>query len=376
MRLLISRTALLASSLLGAGCSLVYGSELDARQCKVDDDCQAAATSLETPLVCRRNACQAPTCDENTACPSGSMCADGVCIAEHPDAGSDAGPEPVACTLDTDCNVEEHELCGLDGFCYVKWGCLDDDADWPAAPASLDFQIQLQDISAPNLMLSTPVTVSACTSSDPTCSRPIIANKDVMISPEKVLTVPFSGLTSSGFLGTIRVESTVTDTGLLPSYIHFSAENPLVASYKAPRPMQLIPTSRFQNLALFTGITASPDSAGLFMHIFDCGGRPASEVALSIKNVPDTVKIVPLQGAANLVLGSNKTTADGTLIVINLPPNRVQVFTLVDETTGRLITDTLNFIPRGPAVNLFMYYPRQSTVERWTMQAQRLGGIQ
>jgi len=304
------------------------------------------------------------------------MCADGLCIAEHSDAGSDAGPQPVACTLDTDCNVAEHELCGLDGFCYVKWGCLDEDADWPAAPASFDFQMQLQDINGPDPSLVGEVLVSVCTAGDPTCSRPILVNKDVMISADKLLTVPFSGLTSGGFRGTIRVESAVPGSGILPSYVHFTAENPLVGAFKAPRPLQLVPQSRFANLAAFTGITASVDAAGAFVHIFDCGGRPASDVSLTASNAPGSV-VIPLQGERGLVLGSNKTTADGTLILVNLPPNLIQVFTLRDEEKGRLISDTFNIIARGPAVNFIMYYPRQSTVEHWAAQAQRtVSGVQ
>jgi hypothetical protein len=110
----------------------------------------------------------------------------------------------------------------------------------------------------------------------------------------------------------------------------------------------------------------------VFAYIFDCGGRPAANVSLAPSNAPDA-KVIPLQGESGLLVGSTKTTSDGTMIVVNLPPNRVQVFTLRDEDTGRVITDTLNFIPRGPAVNLIMYHPRHTSVKQWTAQAQRLG---
>jgi hypothetical protein len=368
MGALVRRSVLSISTLLGGGCSIVYGDELDTKQCKIDADCEAAAMRLETPLVCRQNACQAPTCHDSAECPRDAICTDGLCIAD-PGAGSaDAGPQPVVCTQDSECNGEQEERCGLDGFCYVKWGCLDDDPDWPSAPSSLDLQIQLQDINGPDPSLVGPVLVSACGAADPTCSRPIVVNNDVTISTDKLVTVPFSGLTSSGFRGAIRVESAVPGSGILPGYLHFTAENPVVAPFKAPRPLQLVPMSRLQNLALFTGITAAADAAGMFLYVFDCGGRPASEVSMTFSNAPGA-QIIPLQGERELVLGSNKTTADGTLIVVNLPPNLVQVLTLRDEATGRVISDTFNLIPRGPAVNFVTYYPRQSTVAHWTAQA-------
>jgi hypothetical protein len=157
---------------------------------------------------------------------------------------------------------------------------------------------------------------------------------------------------------------TTPSTAILPSYLHFTRENPLVGAFKAPRPMQLIAQSRIQNLALFTGVTASSDAAGLFAYIFDCGGRPAAEVSMAPSNAPNA-KVIPLQGESGPLVGSTKTTPDGTMIVVNLPPNMLQVFTLRDETTGRVITDTLNFIPRGPGVNFVTYYPRHSAAKHW-----------
>lgn len=378
MRALCQRSALLVSALFVTSCSIVYGDELDDKQCKVDADCEAAASRLHTPLVCRQNACQAPTCSESSECPSGSLCSEGLCIADtsgpDSDAGSDAAPEPVSCVHDTDCDSEKQQLCGLDGFCYTKWACLDQDPDWPSPPASLSFQVQLLDSTQPPAMNSA-LSVSACTSGDPGCNRPIVTNKDVTISTEKLLTVPFTGLPSSGFLGAVRIESTMQGSGMLPSYIHFTAENPLVNSLNSPRPLQLIAQSRLSGLGLYTGITANPEAAGVFFHIFDCGGRPASEVSLKASNPGDSV-VIPLQGETGLVLNSNKTTATGTLIMINLPPSMAQVFTLRDEETGRLLTDTFNFIPRGAAVNAVTYYPRYSTLQRWASQAQHDGGVQ
>jgi len=346
-----------------AGCSFIYADEIDRKQCKRDQDCEAAAGRLDTPLVCRQNACQAPECEGDGDCPAGSACQSNLCIGVGSD---DSGvPGPVACEGDTDCDAEKFELCGLDGFCYEKWGCLDEEPDWPDAPSKLEYRVELLGTTAdPEAIPEYEVT--ACTLRDPSCSDLVVKAGAASVDDKNLLTVPFSGLDAKGFRGVINLVpqgQEEVQNPILPAYVQFTAETPLVATFTGLAPISAFSAADRTLLGAVAGVTVEPDEAGVLLRVLDCGGRYAAGVSMKAPAAPQGT-FIPLQAEAGLVLGSNETTEDGTAILTKLPGDRSLVFTLRDEPQDRVITDTLNFITHGGAVDLVTYYPRFSTLTK------------
>jgi hypothetical protein len=78
----------------------------------------------------------------------------------------------------------------------------------------------------------------------------------------------------------------------------------------------------------------------------------------------------PLAGGGP-VLGSSETTVEGAGTVVNLPPDKQQVFTLRDEGQQLVVTSTISFFIHGAAMNHFTYYPRNSAMQKWVTEAKR-----
>lgn len=358
-----------------AGCSFIYGDDLDKEQCERDADC---ASDAGVALVCRMNACQAPLCAGNDDCPSGFSCEATMCMPNAADAGV-----RTACTQDVDCG--EGSRCGFDGFCYEKWGCLASNRDWPIAAQSFSYQVPIRRITDLEVPSAVPeMSIIACNTIDPTCTRPAVRKEDVTVSEDKVVTVPFSGIGASGFTGFIRfdpiarsVDGGVADAGTdevlaLPGVLHFTAETPLVGNTRAQSRLLTIDPSTFGALAIIADVQLDLTAATIAVRIHDCGGRTAAGVSMIPTGVT-TATFVPIQNESTPVVGGTRTTSDGSAIIINVPPDRNQTFVLRDEDTGRVIAQDIAFVARGAAINYLFYYPRYRALDQWNREAKRRG---
>lgn len=364
-----------ATLALSAGCSFIYGDDLDKKQCERDADCGSDAG---VALVCRMNACQAPLCAGNDDCPSGFSCVATMCMPGEGDAGT-----RTACTQDVDCG--EGNRCGFDGFCYEKWGCLASNRDWPTAAQSFSYQVPVRRITDLEVPSAVPeLAIIACNAIDPDCRRPAVPKGDVIVSEDKVVTVPFTGIGASGFTGLIRFDPVTpgSDAGIadagasevlpLPAVLHFTAETPLVGNTRAQSRLLTIDPSTFSALALIADVQLDLTAATIAVRIHDCGGRTAAGVSMFPTGVA-TATFVPIQNESTPVVGGTRTTIDGSAIIINVPPDRNQTFVLRDEDTGRVITQEIAFVARGAAINYLFYYPRYRALDQWNREAARRG---
>jgi hypothetical protein len=372
----------LALLALATGCSFLYGDDIDHRQCTTQADCDAVA--IGSPLVCRMNTCQLASCLSSAQCPEGSECVASTCTTRAP---PDSGMSKTACTQDSDCGTGNR--CGFDNFCYEKWGCLDDDRDWPKSSPSFSYRIAVRKIT--DLEFREPASfpeldVVACAAIDPACNTPVVRRGDVQLSDDKTVSVPFTGIGNSGFNGFIRfapvaltLDGGVAQDGgtaqpFLPTYLHFSADNPLVASTVAQSRLLTIDETTFGFLATVAEVKLDLTQATIALRIHDCGGRTAPGVSMVARGVTSAT-FVPIQNESVPIVGGTKTAFDGSAIIINVPP-RNHTFVLHDEDVGRTIADQVAFLAVGNAVNYFFYYPRFKALEAWNQQARAQGLLQ
>jgi len=351
-------------SLLSA-CTLLYEDDAKKQQCKSDADC-GRLLGKNNLLTCRSNVC---------------VFADGVTSLDGDagkddgkvDASVDSGVKPrVPCKNAKDCG--EGERCGFDGFCYEKWGCLDDDADWlDNVKQDFSYTATIRSLQSPDdASLLGKLSASACSAADPTCQRPKVDEKAVTVTEDKVLTLPFTGVGSSGFVGFIKMVAEQPDQGadagtearaVLPGYFHFTAENPLVNDVVTQDRSLLIDTGTYGLLATVAGIGSDEGSGTIVFLIYDCGGQSAADISVTPSGVSDFT-FLPIQGETSPVTGGTATTEDGVGIVINVPPGS-QSFVIKDETQNRIVSDTISFNVRPEAINYVQYYPRYSGLKAW-----------
>lgn len=365
-----SRGATLAL-LLGwsAGCTLVYSSELDKRQCESHSDCEATAAQLGTPLVCREHACQAPVCNQTEDCPTGSVCDDKLCVA----GGGNSEPEPVACEQDSDCGSEE-QRCGYDGFCYAKWGCLDEDPTWPDSIPEMTYITNIRRAEAPaNIAAVGSASIDVCFVADITCMAPAVGLSDISVDENNKVTTSFTHTSlSKGFHGYVRINAASTTFGpALPFHKHFTSETPLVADFVDPTPLNLVGVQTLSVLGAVYGIEMEPGTAIMQFYVADCGGRPAGGVAITSPTAPQATFMA--FGEGGVVEGATATTAEGNGSLVNIPPQRSQRFVLHDEALDLTITDTFSLALYGDAINNTVYYPRFSAMQKWMAEASRRG---
>jgi hypothetical protein len=333
-----------AASLLGS-CTVMYGDDADARQCKAQADCDQIGATLGVALVC----------------------SDGVCEAS--DAGAQVGPR--ACKADNECGT--NNLCGFDGYCYAKWGCLDEPRDFSPADVNPEFRASIrrfEDIS--DLSLVGTLDTTACLSTDPSCTKPVVASGAAQLSADKTLTVPFRGIAQTGFIGRMQVKQvTKTDAGVvddpnvLPAYYHFTSENPLVTSITSQTELMMVGPFIFPVLSAQYGINADPNLATVVLQVHDCGGRKAADVSLTPLGGASGSVFVAVTGKATPILGLSTTTEDGAALLLNVQSGGNLLFALRDEKQGRVLSDAITFLAYGRALNYFVYYPRRSALERW-----------
>jgi hypothetical protein len=360
-----SRGAALSALLLTAlsGCSLVHG-DLEKAQCKTAADCASASSA--TSYSCVQGICQI---DETMVIPDG-------------------GTPAVPCSQDMQCG--DKQLCGFDGFCYEKWGCLQSDRDWPTPGAAFRYRQPVRRFeSIADLSLVGDLTAVACAVTDPNCSRPVVRAEDITLSPDKVLDVPFAGVMGAGFVGFIKVvPKTIsqTDAGTgadagggagpgpsvaLPTYLHITADNPLVADFTSQHNLLTVAPEALELLKMFAAIDFDVSVSGMVVFkVYDCGGRAAAGVSVTPVGVPNFT-FVPIQAESTPVIGGIKTGSDGAGALIGPPPDRNQIFLLRDEDQQIVINDAVTFIVRGAANNFYYYYPRYRAVQKWLAQLQR-----
>jgi hypothetical protein len=363
---LISRLATMIAGATIAGCSLVYGGDIDARQCTSSADCEAAAATLGDPLVCLASICQRQTCTTNAECPAQTVCSNTVCVK------GDAGPMQRACTQDSECGAGER--CGYDKLCYDKWGCLDTERDW-TPNASATFRSAVGDFIT-GAVATGNVTVRACRVNDPDCSRPVVEVEQVPVeAATKAFTVTFSALTSLGFIGMVNVTASGTDglgAPFLPGYVHFTQETPLVSDLKPQTDVLLIGSSSIATLAASWAYPIDPQKVILVLQAHDCGGRRAPGVSLAPLDAVADYLYVPIAGKMVPMPGETKTADDGAALAFNLP-GKSQVFIIRDEDLSRVLTDKISVTLRAPGINYLAYYPRRSAVEKYMAYAKSQG---
>jgi len=335
---------LLACSLTAlASCTLMYGDDFDKKQCKSNKDC--------------------PTLPEGSVAYS---CLSNVCVLNEVDAA--VGAARVACKNAKDC--ETGERCGFDGFCYEKWGCLEDDPDWlDNVKQDFTYESEVRSLQSPDdASLLGTISAMACSAADPKCERPKVPESASKVSADKVLTVPFKGVGSSGFVGVIKMVAELPKDAdgevraVLPGYFHFTGENPLVTDVITQDRALLIDEGTYGNLSGLSSVGADPNAGTVVFLMYDCGGQSAADISITPSGV-ENFAFVPIQGETTPVISGTATTDDGVAILVNIPPGS-QVFTLKDTKLG-LVSDTFSFNVRGSAINYVQYYPRYSGLKAW-----------
>lgn len=368
----------LLASVLG-GCSLVYGSDLDAKQCTKQEDCDSASASVGTPLVCEANVCRQPSCASSVDCPTGTLCVSALCVS--PDAGTPALP----CNQDSDCAGTQ--LCGYDKLCYEKWACLDNDRDW-TANTSGTYRAYVR-----NFGTSTPVTGTvtgkACAPSDSDCKTPVVPAATVDPA-QQLVSVLFSTLPRDGFTGTVNID---VDAGVVPpppdggyssayypGVVQFTSQNPMVSDLSPQTDILLTSPSLVSAIAKpwFDAkripYPVDPVAALTVLQVHDCGGRKAAGMKLTPRATPETATwlFVPIESKTSPNPDLTKTTEDGAALLFNLPGGPV-TFTLTDEDQNKVINDRIAMTLKAPAINYFAYYPRRAAVEKWMTYAKSQG---
>ncbi len=351
--------ALGALTLFTAGCTLMYASDADKKQCKVDSDCNELAGEAGD-FECKTSICVSI---ENV---------------QSRDAGTGDGATEnrVACQNAKDCG--EGERCGFDGFCYEKWGCLDNDPDWADnVQQEFAWQATLRSLQSPDdVTLLGSISAEACSAADPNCERPKVARGTASVTDDKVIKMPFTGVGKSGFVGVIKVLAALpTDIPnakpVLPGYFHFTSENPLVSDVVSQDRALLIDKGTYGLLGALAGTSTDSSSGTNVFLIYDCGGQSAADVSIIPSSGVTGFRFIPIQGETTPIIdGRTTTTDDGVAILINIPPGS-QGFVLKDEKLGRVISDTFSFNVRGDAINYVQYYPRFSGLKAWLDQHER-----
>lgn len=352
--------------LLSTACSLIYREDLERTQCTEQTDCTQASKALGVPLVCRAQACQMAPCVRNEECPANSTCISNTCV------GTLGGAETIVpCTLDADCG--EGNRCGFDGFCYAMWGCLGIDRERAVAPATLRYTTLVRDIEAVDDPIRVgDLQVMACSVIDPICAVPNVGPLDATITADKQLTATFQGVPMTGFIGALQVDVLPAAAGVLPTYVHFTADTPLYGDFYAQTPLLLIRAELFSLLAVAAAVTIDPLATTVAIRVHDCGGRTAPGVSMAAPGSPNAL-FVPLQADRVPVVGGTETTEDGGALLVNVPASRPVPLTFHDVNTGRVLSDSALLNPRPAAINYLFWDPRQSAQQKWMAEARRRG---
>lgn len=331
------RLALVFCSMsLATGCSFFYGDELDRTQCQVDADCTADASRS---LACVENVCQVAT------------------------------PISRACSQDSQCAMGER--CGYDGTCYAQWGCVDAPADWPVPTVPFHVRTFLRRVDNAGADVQTvgDVDAFACVAEDPLCTTPLLTSGQISLATNKELDVPFASVSSSGFIGMLKIQPRQADA-YLPTYLHATGASPWVADYVTAKDTFLTTRDTTALLQQFVGVPVNPQGALVGFVIYDCGGRPAAGVQVTPTNAREAVFIPVTAGNVPLV-GGKSTTDEGTGFLLDVPANRLAVLELREMATQRVLAPTVSFIVQESSLNFFNYYPRFSAVQAWMKEYRR-----
>jgi hypothetical protein len=343
MKAALSR--LLAGSLLAAqlGCSLMYADDADRTQCDSDADCRKR------------------TGDDRLMC----VKPEGVCNY------TDDTSESVACSQNAEC--PQGQQCGFDGVCYEKWGCLDDDPDWPEADDSFTFSGPLVSLTNPAdpSLLGDSIEVLACSAGDPNCASPLATGQ---VDGDNNLSVRFTSFRDVQFNGFIRIRdssaSDVDSAAFLPAFVHYGSQSRLVSSLPLQTRIFLVNPAAYGTLASLAGVSDADPGAGTVIFIVqDCGGRLAAQVSMKPEGT-SSYEFLAVQGGNQPVPDAEATTADGAGLMLNIPPDEARTFVLKDEDSGREI-DRVTLNVRGRATNYVFYYPRYSALTRWLAEHER-----
>jgi hypothetical protein len=335
---------LLTTLVATAGCTVMYADDADRKQCKSNDDCEKRSGG--EGLVCKLP--------------------EGVCGDPE---GSD---EPVACKQNTDC--PDAQLCGFNGFCYEKWGCLDSDLDWPEANRDFTFTAPLVSLTNPENpdLLGDAFEVLACAGADPGCASPIATGN---VDADKLLSLRFSNFTGSQFTGSIRIrDSAATEpesAAFMPTYVHYGSESRLVTSLRVQTRIFLVNPATYAMLATLAGVSNADQGAGTVIFIVhDCGGQLAAAVSMRPEST-SSWEFLAVSGGNQPVPGTNATTEDGAGLLLNIPPDEARTFVLTDEASGDEI-DRVSLNVRGRAINYVFYYPRYAALDQWLEEYSQL----
>ena len=339
MRAILAKSSLPALALCLCAlpsCTLLYADDADQKQCKSDDDCEGRLEGES--LVCNVKL--------------------GVC--ESPEASQ------YACEQTSDCPGDL--LCGFDGFCYEKWGCLDSDPDWPAAKSSFTYSASLVNLKNPQdpSLLGNSIEVMACFGGDPDCAAPIANGK---VDSQKRLTLKFENFKEEEFNGFIRIRDTSATPSFMPAYVHYGIDTRLVSDLPVQTRISMVDMATYQNLATIANADADPEAGTMIFVVQDCGGRGAAGVAMKPKNMK-SYTFIAVQGGNQPIPDAEGTTEDGAGLFVNMPPDEARTFVLTDVDSQRVI-DEVSINVRGGATNYVFYYPRYSALQRWVSESKR-----
>ena len=323
--------ALAVCSGLEGGCTVLYADAADEKQCQTDDDCESRAEE-GTTLLCNVKL--------------------GVC--EFP------GDTRYECKQNQDC--PSNLLCGFDGICYEKWGCLDDDPDWPTAVANFEYSgslVSLQNPQDPSL-LGNSLEVLACSGGDPDCTRPLVTGK---VDGSKNVSLRFEDFKESQFSGFIRIlDKRDPAEAFMPAYIHYGSDTRLVSDLPVQTRIFMVDPMTYQGLAMLAGADADLKAGTMIFVVQDCGGRGAAGVAMKPVGL-SSYKFIAVQGGNQPVPDATSTGVDGAGLFVNMPPDEARTFVLTNEESGQVI-DEVSINVRGGATNYVFYYPRYAALQR------------
>ncbi len=360
------------------GCTFLYSSDLDKRQCKTDGDCAKLASDISNDglFLCEANACKAVDCKVDTDCALGQTCDANSCVG-----GSDGGELAKACKRDTDCGTNER-CSPKDNLCYSKWGCLDSERDWTNTEnrkSDFEYKMLMRSLQNPDdpSLLGT-LTVRACPSTDLVCASATVPDERVTKTADKHITVPFVNVGINGFVGTVRIDATVPDdqqtmTGMpkqvLPGFFQFTGENPLVNDTIGQDRAILIDTNTAAGLASLSTVGSITEASNIVFLFYDCGGNKAANMRADIKDKTG-YRFVTLADEQNPSLGDEATTSYGTAIIVGAPSG-FQSFIIKDVKENRVITDSFSFTVIENGINYVQYYPRYAAMKKWLDYAEK-----
>jgi hypothetical protein len=267
-----------ASSLFTAACTLIQRDELNAEQCGKDADCAKYGAQYKE-YVCEQDICVPFTCMADKDCTDrGGALATYVC--------SDEKCEPPECTENAQCTAKlgPTALCTKGRCNDPVWGCLSDGMSPHAAGTDVHFRAEILDYMSQ--LKPDGVKTKVCAKNDFACAYPYPKKQIFDLTSDSYVDLKLGpvGGQNQGFDGFIWA----TGEGYMDERIVFPF--PLTHDYlNKPSDITLAMVG-LEAPKLFGGAlskTVSDGSHIFSLRAFDCQGKVATGLALTVDNEPD-----------------------------------------------------------------------------------------